>query len=43
MKLALRFAAVLAAASALAACQTIQGLGRDITRTGETIEDVTTD
>lgn len=26
----------------LTACNTIQGVGRDITRTGEVIEDVTT-
>ncbi|MGY6627306.1 MAG: entericidin A/B family lipoprotein [Oceanicaulis sp.] len=38
-------AAGLLAASmlALSACNTIQGIGRDVTRTGEVLEDITTD
>jgi predicted small secreted protein len=28
---------------ALSACNTIQGIGRDVTRTGEVLEDLTTD
>jgi predicted small secreted protein len=37
-------AALLAASTlALSACNTIQGIGRDVTRTGEVLEDITTD
>lgn len=37
-------AALLAASTlALTACNTIQGIGRDVTRTGEVLEDITTD
>jgi len=28
---------------ALSACNTIQGIGRDVTRTGEVLEDITSD
>jgi predicted small secreted protein len=36
-------ALVATATLALTACNTIQGLGRDVTRTGEVLEDITTD
>ncbi len=37
-------AALLTASTlALGACNTVQGIGRDITRTGEVLEDLTTD
>ncbi|MGY6626954.1 MAG: entericidin A/B family lipoprotein [Oceanicaulis sp.] len=34
---------ILAAALALAGCNTIQGVGQDITRTGEVLEDLLTE
>jgi|GEM_PF-604658 len=34
---------ILAAALALAGCNTIQGIGHDITRTGEVMEDILTE
>ncbi len=34
---------ILAAALALSACNTIQGVGQDITRTGEVLEDLFTE
>ena len=34
---------ILAAALALAGCNTIQGIGHDITRTGEVMEDLLTE
>ena len=36
-------ALITAATLGLTACNTIQGLGRDVTRTGEVLEDITTD
>lgn len=36
-------ALITASTLGLAACNTIQGLGRDVTRTGEVLEDITTD
>ncbi|KAA5804968.1 hypothetical protein F1654_02950 [Alkalicaulis satelles] len=46
MTCALRIAAATLLAGsflALSACNTIQGIGRDVTRTGEVLEDLTTD
>lgn len=34
---------ILAAALALAGCNTVQGIGQDITRTGEVLEDLLTE
>jgi len=34
---------ILAAALALAGCNTVQGIGQDITRTGEVLEDLFTE
>lgn len=34
---------ILAAALALTGCNTIQGVGQDITRTGEVLEDILTE
>ncbi|KPP81346.1 MAG: lipoprotein [Oceanicaulis sp. HLUCCA04] len=42
MKRMIMAAALSALALSLSACNTIQGVGRDITRTGEVIEDATT-
>lgn len=36
-------ALITAATLGLTACNTIQGLGRDVTATGEALEDITTD
>jgi predicted small secreted protein len=36
-------ALILAAALALAGCNTVQGIGQDITRTGEVLEDLFTE
>lgn len=41
MKRMLMAAALSMLALGLSACNTIQGVGRDITRTGEVLEDVT--
>ncbi len=41
MKTALRLFAVLAAAASLSACNTIQGVGRDIQTAGEKLEEAT--
>ncbi|MGY6532974.1 entericidin A/B family lipoprotein [Glycocaulis sp.] len=41
MKTALFVAGLVALMLALSACNTIQGVGRDITRTGEVLEDIT--
>jgi len=42
MKRMIMAAALSVLALSLSACNTIQGVGRDITRTGEVIEDATT-
>lgn len=42
MKQMLMAAALSMLTLSLSACNTIQGVGRDITRTGEVIEDITT-
>ncbi|MCC5981059.1 MAG: entericidin [Oceanicaulis sp.] len=41
MKTALLVIGLVALMLALSACNTIQGVGRDITRTGEALEDIT--
>lgn len=41
MKTALFASGLLAIMLVLSACNTIQGVGRDITRTGEALEDLT--
>ncbi|MFN3835313.1 MAG: entericidin EcnA/B family protein [Glycocaulis sp.] len=41
MKKIWQAAAIAAAALALVSCNTIQGVGRDITRAGEFLEDIT--
>ncbi|MGY6661392.1 MAG: entericidin A/B family lipoprotein [Glycocaulis sp.] len=42
MKRMIMAAALSMLALGLSACNTIQGVGRDITRTGEALEDLTT-
>jgi predicted small secreted protein len=42
MKTAILVATMTVLALSLSACNTIQGVGRDITRTGEALEDITT-
>lgn len=42
MKTAILVVTMTVLALSLSACNTIQGVGRDITRTGEALEDITT-